>query len=93
VLDADKHALRSGKKGVDDESLRYAIADFIPSASQKEIDSMTLVAISESSHRRLLPPHTRETLLAVRRRNLVPDGADLIAQIEARNIVKLDEVV
>ncbi|MBI4120725.1 MAG: ATP-binding protein [Parcubacteria group bacterium] len=80
------------KKKVDDEALREAIDDFIPSASQSEIDLMTLLAISESSSRRLLPENAREIIEEIKERNLVPDGESLIAQIEARNIIKPDEV-
>lgn len=90
VLDAFKFSVRRGKKEVDDASLREAIADFIPSASQADIDLMTLLAISESSSRRLLPPNTKEIVEQIKKRNLVPGGPELIAQIEARNIVKLD---
>jgi hypothetical protein len=79
------------KEKVDEIALREAIADFIPSASQADIDLMTLLAISESSSRRLLPANAEEIVRDIRRRNLIPGGADLIAQIEARNIVKLPQ--
>ena len=91
TLKSFRFAGEMGKKKVDDEALREAIADFIPSASQADIDLMTLLAISESSSRRLLPANTREIIEEIKKRNLVQGGADLIAQIEARNIVKLDE--
>ena len=52
VLDSFKFSTRRGKKEVDDASLHEAIADFIPSASQPEINLMTLLAISESSSRK-----------------------------------------
>jgi len=93
VLDAFKFSVRRNKKEVDDTSLREAIADFIPSASQSDIDLMTLLAISESSSRRLLPPNTKEIVEQIKKRNLVPGGQELIAQIEARNIIKLDTSV
>lgn len=92
VLDSFKFSVRRSKKEVDDASLREAIADFIPSASQADIDLMTLLAISESSSRRLLPLNTKEIVQEIRRRNLVSGGLELIAQIEARNIIKLDVV-
>jgi len=91
VLDAYKFASRKGKTEVDDESLRDAIADFIPSASQAEIDLMTLLAISESSSRRLLPANTKEIVADIKKRNIALNCQEIIAQIEARNIIKLDE--
>ncbi len=90
VLDSFKFSALKNKERVDDDVLREAIADFIPSANQADIDLMTLLAISESSSRRLLPPNTAEIVGQIRKRNLVPGGRELIAQIEARNIVKLD---
>ena len=90
VLDSFKFSALSGKKEVDDISLREAIADFIPSASQNEIDLMTLLAISESSSRRLLPPNSKEIVQKIKKRNIVPGCLELITQIEARKIVKLD---
>ena len=90
VLDSFKFSARQSKKEVDDASLREAIADFIPSASQSDIDLMTLMAVSESSSRRLLPPNTKEIVRQIQKRNLVPGGAELIAQIEARNIIKIE---
>ncbi|MBI5733087.1 ATP-binding protein, partial [Candidatus Jorgensenbacteria bacterium] len=90
VLDSFRIAERKAKKEVDNICLREAIEDFIPSASQKDIDLMTLLAISESSSRRLLPPNAKEAIRAIKNRNIVPDGLELIAQIESRNIVKLD---
>jgi SpoVK/Ycf46/Vps4 family AAA+-type ATPase len=90
TLKAFRFAGEMRKKTVDDEALRAAIEDFIPSASQADIDLMTLLAISESSSRRLLPENTKEIIEEIRERNLVVGGADIITQIEARNIVKLD---
>ena len=90
VLDSFKFSARQSKKEVDDASLREAISDFIPSASQSDIDIMTLMAVSESSSRRLLPPNTKEIVRQIQKRNLVPGGAELIAQIEARNIIKIE---
>ena len=91
VLDAFKFASRQGKTEVDDESLQDAIADFIPSASQAEIDLMTLLAISESSSRRLLPANTKEIVADIKKRNIAFNCQEIIAQIEARNIIKLDK--
>ena len=75
------------KNKVDADALREAIADFIPSANQADIDFMTLLAISESSSRRLLPADIKEIIREIEKRNLVSGGAELIAQIKTRNIV------
>lgn len=91
VLDSFKFSLRRGLTEVDDASLKDAINDFIPSASQADIDYMSLLAISESSSRRLLPANTKEIVKQIKKRNLVPGGLEVIAQLEARNIVKLDD--
>ncbi|OHB20827.1 MAG: hypothetical protein A2939_04795 [Parcubacteria group bacterium RIFCSPLOWO2_01_FULL_48_18] len=91
TLKSFRFAGEQDKKKVDETALHEAIEDFIPSASQSEIDLMTLLAISESSSRRLLPVNTREIVQAIKIRNLVPGGPELIAQIEARNIVKLED--
>ncbi|MBI5152852.1 MAG: ATP-binding protein [Parcubacteria group bacterium] len=87
TLKSFRFAGEMGKENVDDSALREAIEDFIASASQADIDFMTLLAISESSSRRLLPANTEEIIREIKQRNLVPGGADLIAQIEARNII------
>lgn len=93
TLKSFRFAGELGKKEVDDEALREAIDDFIPSASQMEIDLMTLLAISESSSRRLLPANATEIVQEIKDRNLVANGPELIAQIVARRIVQLDEAV
>ncbi len=90
VLESFKFSVRKKSETVDDASLREAIADFIPSASQAEIDLMTLLAISESSSKRLLPANTKEVVRRIKRRNLAAGGSDLILQIEARDIIKRD---
>ncbi len=87
ALKSFRFAGEMDKEKVDDIALREAIEDFIASASQADIDFMTLLAISESSSRRLLPANAEEIIREIKQRNLVPGGADLIAQIEARNIV------
>ena len=91
TLKSFRFAAKMDKEKVDDTALREAIADTIPSASQADIDLMTLLAISESSSRRLLPENAKEIVQGIKERNLAPGGADIIAQIEARNIVKLDK--
>ncbi len=80
-------ANKGKKKKVDDEAMKAAIEDFIPSASQAEIDRMTLMAISESSSRRLLPPDIREIMAEIESRDLVENGAEIIKQIKDRKII------
>jgi len=91
TLKSFRFAGQMEKKVVDDEALCEAINDFIAPASQAEIDLMTLLAISESSSRRLLPAGTKGIIEEIKRRNLVAGGAEIISQIEARNIVRFDE--
>jgi len=90
TLSSYRFANRNGKKEVDETALKEAIADFIPSASQKEIDFMTLMGIVESSSRRLLPANVKETISQIRVRNLVENLEEIVAQIEARRIVPPD---
>ena len=92
VLRSYRFAVEEGKKQVDDEALRSAIYDTIPSASQAEIDRMTLVGILESSSRRLLPPNVKDILTGIRERRLI-EGLDLmLEQIRSRSIVNLDSL-
>jgi SpoVK/Ycf46/Vps4 family AAA+-type ATPase len=92
VLKSFRFARELGKEKVDDEALIGSIEDFIPSASQADIDLMTLLAISESSSRRLLPANVVEIMRDIKKRNIVVGGAELIAQITARNIVPAYEI-
>lgn len=87
VLHAWRFAFEKGKKEVDDEVLDEAISDFIPSASQAEIDRMTMMGILECSSRRLLPPNIGEIVEKVAKRNLLERMDDLLAQLEARKII------
>jgi SpoVK/Ycf46/Vps4 family AAA+-type ATPase len=91
VLKSYRFAARANKDKVDDDVLKDAITDFIPSASQADIDLMTLLAISESSSRQLLPDNTEEIIKEIKRRNLVPGGDSIIAQIVDRKIVQLEK--
>lgn len=91
VLKSFRFAKERDKDQVDEEALREAIADFIPSASRSEIDLMTLLAISESSSRRLLPSNCAEIVEAIKRRNNVPGIDTIIAQIAARGIIPSNE--
>ncbi len=86
VRNSERFRRRMKKAAVDDEALRFAIRDFIPSASQADIDFMTLVALLESSSRVLLPKNVTEMVKEIERRNLVPRGADMIARLRERRI-------
>ena len=87
VLKSFRFAGEMGKTTVDEEVLYEAIADFIPSASQGEIDLMTLLAISESSSRRLIPANARDIINQIKERNGTPLVMTLISQIESRDVV------
>lgn len=91
TLDSYRFAVMQNKEAVDDESLREAIGDAIPSASQADIDLMTLCATLESSSRRLLPPNINEMLEKIRERRLVENIDEIFSQIKARNIIKEEE--
>lgn len=90
TLNAFKLAFKQNKKEVDEDDLKKAIADFIPSASQKEIDLMTLMGILESSSRELLPPHIKEIVEAIKKRNLVLNLDGILTEIKTRKIVDID---
>ncbi len=75
---------------VDDKALRKSISDFIPSASQADIDYMTLVGLLSSSSRKLLPPNIVPLLTDIKKRNLVANSGDIFKQIKDRRIVDLD---
>ncbi len=77
TLRAYKFAAVQGKAKVDEAVLQEAIEDFVPSANRAEIDRMTLMAIQECSSRKLLPQNVKE----------------IIAQIKARNLVKVDDSI
>ena len=89
-LNAYRFAFERGEPKVSEKILRETIEDFIPSASQKEIDRMTLLAILESSSRRLLPPRLKEIVEGIKARDLVENLNDILAQIKERNIVEID---
>lgn len=92
VQKADAFAGEKGLASVDAETLKEAVDDTIPSASQREIDFMTMVALLESSSRRLLPPHVREIVEGIRQRNLVEGLDEMLRQLHDRNIVKIDDL-
>ncbi|MDD3101866.1 MAG: ATP-binding protein [Patescibacteria group bacterium] len=89
-LNAYRFASVQSKKGVDEIALEEAIKDFIPSASQIEIDTMTLMAILESSSRRLLPLNVKEIIAKIKARNLVENLDAILSQIKERNIIGVD---
>ncbi len=92
TLKSFRFAGEMNKESVDEIALGEAITDFIPSASQADIDFMTLLAVSESSSRRLLPANAEEIIREIKQRNLVSGGLDIIAQIEARNIISQEKL-
>ncbi|MCC6809800.1 MAG: ATP-binding protein [Deltaproteobacteria bacterium] len=69
------------------QTLDAAIKDFIPSASQAEIDAMTIAGLAESSSRRLLPENTQEIVDAIAARGLVDDLEATLSQLAVRNII------
>lgn len=91
TLKSFRFAGEANKKKVDDQALAEAIGDFIPSASQADIDLMTLLAISESSSRRLLPTNVREIVDEIKMRNIAPGGMSIVAHIEERGILPKPE--
>jgi SpoVK/Ycf46/Vps4 family AAA+-type ATPase len=86
-LNAYRFARERGKAEVDETALREAIADFISSASQAEIDAMTVVGLGECSSRRLLPANVEQIVADIRDRGLVRDLDEVLARLAARNIV------
>lgn len=69
---AKKRAKKMKHEKVLAEDLFYAIEDFIISASQGDIDNMTILAISETSSREILPEDTQEIVIDIVKRGLVP---------------------
>ncbi len=88
-LSAYRFARERGKSEVDDAVLREAIADFIPNASQAEIDTMTVSGLGECSSRRLLPADLELIVRGIRDRALVPGLDEVLTRLAARNIVVL----
>lgn len=93
-LQALKFAVEPGEEDdaeivVDDKALKKAIDDFIPSASQADIDYMTLVSLLASSSRELLPSNMVDILIEIKKRNLVTDLEEIFNQIRERKIVEL----
>lgn len=80
-------AKAAGEKEVSAAILEEAISDFIPSASQKDIDFMTLVGVLESSSRRLMPIHIKEIVHGITKRKLVDNLEAILEQIKSRNIL------
>lgn len=90
-LDSFKFAFAAKNRIVDEATLKSAIEDFIPSASQADIDRMTILSILECSSRRLLPPNIKEIILGIKKRNLIKNLPDILDQIRERNIATIDE--
>ena len=87
LQDANRFAATAGEKKVSEVHIKAAVDDFIPSASQADIDLMTLYGISESSSRRLLPVDIKKRVEEIEKRRLAPNCDELIAAIRARNII------
>lgn len=88
TLTAFRFAISSKRgKEVDEEAFQEALEDFIPSASQAEIDQMTIVSLLECSSRRLLPTNVNEIVSQIARRGVVPNLEAVIQQLATRNIV------
>lgn len=87
ALNAYRVARERGKPAVDAAVLKEAIADFIPGASQAEVDAMTVAGLAECSSRRLLPANVEEVVAGIRARGLVPDLDEVLARLAARNII------
>lgn len=87
VLSSFRFADEQGKKKVDGAALSAAIKDFIPSASQVDIDLMTLMGLMECSSKRLLPRNAKEIVKRIQERQLVENVDEIMAQIKARKII------
>src|SRR5262249_11133286 len=87
ALSAYRIASERGAAEVEAVDLEHAIADFIPSASQAEIDTMTILGLSECSSRRLLPPNVQTIVDGIQLRNLVPGLDDIMERLTARNVI------
>lgn len=87
ILDAYRIAAESGKKTVGDQELMGAINDFIPSASQADIDAMTIAGLLECSSRHLLPTNVEEMVADIVRRGLVANMDEILAQLVERKII------
>ena len=87
TLTAFRFAVSKRQKEVDEECFREALEDFIPSASQTEIDFMTISSLLESSSRRLLPTNVNEIVSQIARRGVVPNLENIMQQLITRNII------
>jgi len=87
TLSSFRFADEQGKKRVDESALQAAIKDFIPSASQADIDQMTLMGLMECSSKRLLPKRAKEIVKRIQERQLVENVDEIVAQIKARKII------
>lgn len=85
VRHAHDFARHVRKPWIDDEVLREAIADFLPSASQTEIAKMTLAAVRETSSRRFLPGNIAEIVAAAER--MISESRDRVGQQRMETVV------
>jgi len=87
LQDASRLAATEGIKVVSEKHIKESVDDFIASASQADIDYMTLLGISESSSRKLLPADIKKRVEEIGERGIAPNCGELIAAIRARNII------
>ncbi len=90
--DAKKKAFRQELPIVNDELFQSVIENFIPSSNQKQNDEMTLVSLAASSSKELLPKNTRELVLGIIKRGLVPNLMSRIEDLVERGIVNLSDL-
>lgn len=86
-LGAYRFAREAGKSVVEDDDLQNAIRDFLPGASQGDVDGMTAAGLAECSSRRLLPPNVEELVLGIEARGLVPNLSEILAGLVSRGIL------
>jgi len=89
VLKAYRIGSQKGHTGIEMEDLEDAVEDFIPNASQRDNDIMTMLGLLESTSRRLVPPHAMDLVNHIRERNLVPGLDAMLAQMRSRRIVDM----
>lgn len=79
LLAASSFAQDAGRDALDDEDLRNAVADFIPSRDEAMLLYMELLAVFECSSRRMLPE---------RYRNLPTEELNTLLRAQQRHLLK-----
>lgn len=90
VLNAFRFADEAGRKAVDAAALQAAVRDFIPSASQADIDLMTLMGLRECRSRQLLPKNVKALVKGIVDRGLVTNLEEIVADLKARRILSAE---